>query len=273
MLIMFLNIERERATVRKGKDNFMSAKRKNRAKLRELVMMAVFAALAFAAMFVFRFNVTFLTFDLKDSIITISGLLLGPVAAATVSLLVATLEFITIGDTGWYGFLMNFASSATFSVVCAIIYRHNKKLSGAIVSLASGVVALVAVMLTLNLVVTPLYMGAPRSAVVDMIPTLLLPFNLIKGLVNASLVLVLYKPVCRAMQAAKLLPRSASDDESLDPEQKKQRNLRTLWVTLGGLAFMAVVIFLFITLLHGDFSWVGSFTWFENIADLFGVSA
>ena len=252
----------------------MSVQRKKRASLRELVMMAVFAALAFAAMFVFRFNVTFLTFDLKDSVITISGLLLGPVAAATVSLLVATLEFITIGDTGWYGFLMNFASSATFSVVCAVVYRYNKKLSGAIVSLASGVVALVAVMLTLNLIVTPFYMGAPRSAVVDMIPTLLLPFNVIKGLVNASLVLILYKPVCRAMQAARLLPRSLSgEDTSSDPADKKRRNRSTLWVTLGGLACLAVVIFLFITLLHGDFSWVGSFTWFENITDLFGGSA
>ena len=99
----------------------MSVSKKNRVRLRALVLMAVFAALAFAAMFVFRFNVTFLTFDLKDSIITMSGLLLGPVAAAVVSLLVATLEFITIGDTGWYGFLMNFASSATFSVVCALV--------------------------------------------------------------------------------------------------------------------------------------------------------
>ncbi len=258
-----------------GKDSFfMSVSKKNRVRLRALVLMAVFAALAFAAMFVFRFNVTFLTFDLKDSVITISGLLLGPVAAAVVSLLVATLEFITIGDTGWYGFLMNFASSVTFSVVCAVVYRYRKKLSGAILSLASGVVALVAVMLTLNLVVTPFYMGAPRSAVVDMIPTLLLPFNLVKGLVNASLVLILYKPVRRAMQAASLLPRTASGENtpSVDAAQKKRLARRNLWVTLGGLAFMTVVILLFVTLLHGDFSWVGDFTWFENLTDLFGAS-
>ena len=269
-----MNIEREHATVRMGKDSFfMSVSKKNRVRLRALVLMAVFAALAFAAMFVFRFNVTFLTFDLKDSIITISGLLLGPVAAAVVSLLVATLEFITIGDTGWYGFLMNFASSATFSVVCALMYRRNKKLSGAIISLASGVVALVAVMLTLNLVVTPFYMGAPRSAVIDMIPTLLLPFNLIKALVNASLVLILYKPVRRAMQAANLLPRSVSGEgASADPADKKKQARRSLWITLGGVVFMAVVIFLFVTLLHGNFSWVGDFTWFENLTDLFGAS-
>lgn len=249
-------------------------KRQKTSVTKRLTLTAVFAALAFAAMFVFRFNVTFLTFDLKDSIITISGLLLGPVAAATVSLLVATLEFITIGDTGWYGFLMNFASSCTFSVVCAVVYRYNKKLSGAIISLASGVVALVAVMMTLNLVVTPFYMGVSRSAVIDMIPTLLLPFNLAKGLVNASLVLVLYKPVRRAMQATGMLPRpSAADSQPADEAaQKKKRALQNLYVTLGGLALLAVVVVLFLTLLHGDFSWVGSFTWFENLADLFGGS-
>lgn len=274
-IMIFMNTKRERATVRMGKDNFfMSAHKKNRVRLRALVLMAVFAALAYAAMFVFRFNVTFLTFDLKDSVITIAGLLMGPFTAATVSLLVATLEFITIGDTGWYGFLMNFASSVTFSVVCAVVYRRNKKLSGAIISLASGVVALVAVMLTLNLVVTPFYMGAPRSAVIDMIPTLLLPFNLIKALVNASLVLILYKPVRRAMQAANLLPRAVSGESTpaADPAEKKKSARRSLWITLGGLVFMAAVIFLFVTLLHGNFSWVGDFTWFENLADLFGAS-
>ena len=136
-------------------DLLMSQPKKTRklSVTKRLTLTAVFAALAFAAIFVFRFNVTFLTFDLKDSIITISGLLMGPAVAATVSLLVATLEFITVGDTGWYGFLMNFYSSATFSVVCAVVYANKKKLSGAIIALASGVVAMVAVMLTLNLVV------------------------------------------------------------------------------------------------------------------------
>lgn len=239
---------------------------------RRLTLTAVFAALAFAAIFVFRFNVTFLTFDLKDSIITIAGLLLGPVVSATVSLLVAVLEFITVGDTGWYGFIMNFASSATFSVVCAVVYRYNKKLTGAIVALASGVVALVAVMLTLNLVVTPFYMGVPRSTVVEMLPTLLLPFNLIKGLVNATLVLILYKPVHKAMQAARLMSKTTAPEET-DPTRRRRNRLRSLYVTLGGLALLGVIVVLFLTLLHGDFSWVGQFTWFENLADLVGVSS
>ncbi len=220
---------------------------------RRITLSAVFAALAFAAMSVFRFNVQFLTFDLKDAVITLSGILLGPLTALTISLLTALLEFITISDTGWYGFLMNFASSATFSVVCAVVYRYNKKLSGAIIGLAASVVVLVTVMLGLNLVVTPLYQGWPVSAVAEIIPTLLLPFNMVKGMTNAALVLILYKPVHRAMQAARFLPKSQTADDSSDPSEKKKRLLGSILASVGGLLLLAAAIAVFYLVLHGRF--------------------
>lgn len=257
----------------KGEHTMMQSKHgQTMSATQRLTLTAVFAALATASIFVFRFNVTFLTFDLKDTIITISGLILGPVVALTVSLLVAVLEFITVGDTGWYGFLMNFASSAAFSVVCAVVYRYNKKLSGAFVALISGVIALVAVMLTLNLVITPLYQGVSRSVIAEMIPTLFLPFNAIKGAVNAALVLVLYKPVHQALLAAKLVPKSFLEDSrsELTPEEKKRRILRSICVSACGLLLLTVVLILFVTLLHGGFSWLPEFTWFENFKGLFG---
>jgi len=174
---------------------------------RRISLTAVFAALAFSAIFIFRFNVgAFLTFDLKDSIITLSGLLLGAPTAFSVSLVVALLEFTVDNDTGWYGLIMNFASSATFSVVCALMYRYRKKLSGAILGLILAVLSMVLVMLALNLLITPMYTGFPRAQVIEMIPTLLLPFNVIKGSVNAALVLILYKPIRRALHIARLLP-------------------------------------------------------------------
>ena len=79
-----------------------------------MVMIALFCALAFAVMPLFRINVVFLTFDIKDAIITIGGLLFGPLAAVVISAVTALLEFLTIGDTGVYGLLMDFVSSASF---------------------------------------------------------------------------------------------------------------------------------------------------------------
>lgn len=221
---------------------------------KRLVLMAVFAALAYVTMFVFRFNVQFLTFDLKDAVITIAGLLLGPVAALVISLLVATLEFITVSDTGVYGFLMNFASSAAFSVACALVYPYRKKLSGAILSLGTGLLTMVTLMLLLNLVVTPLYMGVPVGDVAAMIPTLFLPFNAVKGVINAALVLILYKPVHRALQATRLLPKFASKEPT--PMDRKKKIWINVGVPVGGVILIAAAIAVFYFLLGGQFEFM-----------------
>ena len=217
---------------------------------KRLVLMAVFAALSFATMSVFRFNVSFLTFDLKDAVTTIAGLLLGPVAALVISLLVAVLELITVGDTGAYGFLMNFASSAAFSVACALVYPYRKKLSGALLSLGTGLLTMVTLMLLLNLVVTPLYMGVSTGEVVAMIPTLFLPFNIVKGVINAALVLILYKPVHRALQATRLLPKFTPKDVA--PMDRKKKIWINVGVPIGGVILIAVAIVVFFFLLGGE---------------------
>lgn len=238
----------------------MSAQQKNRTHLRTLVLMAVFAALAFVTMSVFRFNVQFLTFDLKDAVITLAGLLLGPAAAFVISLLVATLEFITVSDTGVYGFLMNFASSAAFSVACALVYPYRKKLSGALLSLGSGLVTMVAMMLLLNLVVTPRYMGVSTGEVAAMIPTLFLPFNVVKGVVNAALVLILYKPVHRALIATRLLPgRTASKTARMaagDTEDRKKKLWVSIGVPVGGVILLAAAIAVFYFVMGGKFEFL-----------------
>ena len=218
---------------------------------RRITLTAVFAALAFSAIFIFRFNVgTFLTFDLKDSIITLSGLLLGPGTAFSVSLLVALLEFVVDNDTGWYGLIMNFASSAAFSVVCASMYRYRKTLSGAILGLTLAVLSMVLIMLSLNLLITPLYTGLPRPQVAGMIPTLLLPFNLIKGTVNAALVLILYKPIRRALHAARLLPHAYTTDEEIG---KGARAWVSILVSVVGILVLVGAIAAFLLVLHGEF--------------------
>ena len=82
--------------------------------------MALLCALAYICEFVFRIKVSFLTFDAKDAIIAIGALAFGPVSGVAMSLVVALLELVTVSETGFYGFLMNFLSSAVFSVIPAL---------------------------------------------------------------------------------------------------------------------------------------------------------
>ncbi len=167
--------------------------------------MAMFAALAYAVTFVFRIPVMFLTFDAKDAVITIAALMYGPIAGLIISLVVALVEMISISGTGIYGFVMNFASSAAFSAVAALIYKYKRNASGAIIAFYAASVSMVAVMITLNLLITPYFMVTDVSTVASMIPTLFLPFNLAKALMNSAFAMILYKPITVAMRRAKLL--------------------------------------------------------------------
>jgi hypothetical protein len=58
----------------------------------------------------------------------------------------------------------------------------------------------VAVMMVANLLITPLYMGVSRDAVKELIPTMLLPFNVAKALMNSALVMLIYKPVSKLVR-------------------------------------------------------------------------
>ena len=217
-----------------------------------MVRTALFCALAYAATSLFHIKVTFLTFDIKDCLITIGGLLFGPVAAVTISAVTALLEMITVSETGFYGFVMNFVSSASFSVVASLIYRYRRDLLGAVIGLVSSVFCLTAIMMGMNLLVVPLYTpGVDTATVAAMLPTLILPFNLTKATMNAALVLILYKPVSTAIRYARVkLPGGR------DKVEVRRGDVRTnVLMTLAGLLLVAASLILFFVLMGGHIEW------------------
>lgn len=220
-------------------------------KILRMVMIALFCALAFAVMPLFRINVIFLTFDIKDAIITIGGLLFGPWAAVIISAVTALLEFLTIGDTGFYGLLMDFVSSASFAVVAALIYRFRRDLLGAVIALVSAIFSMTAVMLCMNLLIVPLYTpGVDVATVAKMLPTLILPFNLTKAVLNAALVMILYKPVSIALRYARVKIAGATMETKTAADAKTN-----LLITIAGLALVAASLILFFVILGGEAEW------------------
>ncbi len=142
----------------------------------------------------------FLQFDAKDVTITIGGFLLGPSYAIINSLVVSLLEFISVSHTGLIGLIMNFVSTAAFCTTASVIYYRRRTFSRAFCGLLLGTLALTAVMLLWNYYITPIYMKIPREAVASMLPTVFLPFNIIKGLINSALIMLLYRPIVDAIR-------------------------------------------------------------------------
>lgn len=177
-------------------------------RLRRLTAMAMLTALAFITVALIRIPVVlFLNYEPKDVLLTIGGFLFGPIPGMVMCVIVALLEMVTVSSTGPIGMLMNCLSSCLFVGTASFIYSRKKTLSRAIIGLVAGALVMTAGMLLWNYLITPLYMETPREAIADMLVPVFLPFNLLKGALNAAFTMLLYKSASSTLRAAKLLPR------------------------------------------------------------------
>ena len=186
----------------------MQTGRKTKLDTKAFAVMGMLSAIAFVAKLisnVFPMVSGFLSFDLKDVIIVIAGFMMGPVASVLISIVVSFVEMVTISTTGPIGFLMNVLASCAFACTASVIYHRNRKMSGAVTGLVAGVLVMTAVMILWNWLITPLYMGVPREVVEGMLLPVFLPFNLVKGGINATLAMILYKPIVGALRKAHLI--------------------------------------------------------------------
>ena len=182
-----------------------------RTSVKTLTSLAMLTAIAYVVMILSKSlpQVSgFLQLDLKDTVICIGGFVYGPLAAAVISIVVAVVEMFTYSDTGPIGCIMNALATCAFCCTASFVYKkaHTKK--GAVAGLVLGVVVLTAVMLLWNYLITPIYMEMDRAVVAAMLPTVFLPFNLVKGGLNMALILLIYKPVVTALRKARLVPES-----------------------------------------------------------------
>lgn len=182
-----------------------------------LTGIAAFSALAYGVSLVTNIKVGFLSFDAKDAVITIASFIYGPISAVAMSFVTAFLEFISFGSTGPYGALMDFISTFSFTFTASVIYKYRRKLSGALMSLGVAATVYVGVMMVANLLITPLYMGVTVEAVKALIPSMLLPFNIAKALMNSAIVMLLYKPTSKLVRRIGF----AKPSKSSSPHSKK----------------------------------------------------
>ena len=178
-----------------------------------LTLAALFSALAYLTVFVFRIPfipaVGWLKFEAKDCVIALESLILGPSYGVMTSLIVSLLEMVTISDTGPIGALMNFLSTCSFVLPVGLMYKYKKSAKTAVIGLCFSVVLTTALMLMWNYFITPLYLNTPRELIVSLLLPGFLPFNLIKYTINACLTYILYKPLITVLRKSRMLPESS----------------------------------------------------------------
>lgn len=211
----------------------------NHSKTKKLTTTAMLCALAYTAAAIGRIPIVlFLRYDSKDVIITIGGMIFGPLTSLAITIAVSIAQMFTISGTGFIGCIMNIISSCCFACTAAFIYRKKRTLSGAMLGLFCGMLCQVLVMMLWNYLIAPLYMGYSREDVARLLLPAFLPFNLIKGGLNAALTMLLYKPTVTALRHSNLI----------EPAQNPEKARIHIGVILTALSVIVICGLLILTL-------------------------
>ena len=188
---------------------------------KKITVLAMLSALALLLALLFHFlplpplvpAAPFLKFEPKDVVIVIAGFMYGPLAVIPIALVVGILE-MPLSATWIYGLIMNVTSTCAFACTAAIIYKRWKTIYGAAIGLAIGTIITTSVMIPLNYLITPFFMGVPRHVVVAILISGIGVFNFVKYALIAAVTMQLYIPLKTALIKAKLIPEPEDFEEN-----------------------------------------------------------
>lgn len=163
---------------------------------RTLVTIALLCAISVLLSFV-EFpllpGVTWLKYDASAMPALVCGFAFGPAAGLACGIVSCIAHGILMAD--FTGALMNIIIIVGIVWPSAFVYKRIHSLKGAFLGLGLGIVGATVMAVLGNLLLTPAWLGVPFDAVVAMIIPILIPFNLLKGLLNAILTVVVYKAI------------------------------------------------------------------------------
>lgn len=188
---------------------------KNKMNTRSMVKISILGGIAFILMFIKTpvafLAPSFMSVDASDVPALIGGFAMGPVAGMLIQLIKNILK-LPMSNTGGVGEISNFIVGSVLVIVSSIIYNRKKTYKNATVGLFFGVISM-AIVATLSnyFVIFPLYakIMVPMDTIIEMgtvitgkivdLKTMMvfaiLPFNLLKGFIEAILTMLLYKRI------------------------------------------------------------------------------
>jgi riboflavin transporter FmnP len=138
----------------------------------------------------------FLEYEPSNIPVLVGTFVFGPLGGLVIAVLSILLHDLLAGpSSGIYGMLMHLVATGTLVLVAGLIYRGHKTRKRAVIALIAGALSVGIIMVPANLVITPLFMGVPVNAVIAMLPTAIVPFNLLSGAITCVATFLLYKLV------------------------------------------------------------------------------
>jgi len=182
--------------------------------LAKVAILGAFATVLMLIEFPLFFAPNFYKLDLSEIPVMVGAFALGPLAGLAIEAVKILVNFMINGtETAGVGELANFLIGASFIVPASIVYYHHKSKKSAVIGMGLGILSMVIFGSLMNaFFLLPFYatlfhmnvsdfvaMGTAINPLITNLGGLILwaviPFNLVKGLLISSIVLLLYKHV------------------------------------------------------------------------------
>jgi len=168
---------------------------------KRIAVTALFCALAAICTLFIEFPilpaVPWLKYDPSAIICLIAGFAFGPATGVAVSI-ISYLPHIATAS-GFWGMLMAIIATLAMVLPASLVYKRDTTMRGAIIGMVIGAVVSVLLCIVANIIVTPIYAHMSTQAVIALIVPALLPFNVLKVVINAVVTTLVYKPVTKAL--------------------------------------------------------------------------
>lgn len=162
----------------------------------KLTRLGILAAISVVLMYLIRVPMflPYLEYDPADVSILLGTFMYGPVAGLLLTVVVSALQALTVSaSSGVAGFVMHVVATGAWAMVCGFIYNCRRDWKGALLGVICGALAMTAVMVPMNLIITPLFNGMPVQAVLELLLPAIIPFNMVKAAINSTVAILVYR--------------------------------------------------------------------------------
>jgi len=175
-------------------------KQNNKGKTKRIVTLGILSALSIVFVLLIHFPIfppaPFLEYDPADVPILMGTFLYGPFAGMLMTLVTAVIQGAIVSQqSGIYGVIMHFIATSALCATTGIVYKVLRIKGKTIIALLCGAVAMVAIMIPANLIITPHFMGVSTEVVSGMLLPAIIPFNAIKAGINCAATFIIYIPL------------------------------------------------------------------------------
>ncbi|QRN86247.1 ECF transporter S component [Clostridia bacterium] len=169
-------------------------------KTRKMIQITMLAVISFLLVYFVEFPLLaaapYLKYDPSQVPTLIASFAFGPMAGLIAEVIKSFLFFISGKSTsGIVGVSAALVAGASFTMAAGLVYKFKKTRKGALLALIIGTLVMTVAMAIGNkYIFLPLW-GIPQQGINGLVKTVILPFNLIKGLITSIITFMLYKRI------------------------------------------------------------------------------